>query len=42
LKEFSTIHAIDCRNDNDLVVGEITAWRVQKIQLHPQVQTSRK
>jgi hypothetical protein len=42
LKEFSTIHAIDCRNENDLVVGEITAWRVQKIQLHPAVQTSRR
>jgi hypothetical protein len=42
LKEFSTIHAIDCRNENDLVVGEITAWRVQRIQLHPSVQTSRR
>jgi hypothetical protein len=40
LKEFSTIHAMDCRNDNELVVGEITSWRVQKLLLHPQVQTS--
>ena len=40
LKEFSTVHAIDCRNENELVVGEITAWRVQKLTLHPQVQTS--
>jgi hypothetical protein len=42
LKEFSTIHAIDCRNDNELLVGEITAWRVQKITLHPQTQVSSK
>ena len=42
LKEFSTIHAMDCRNENDLVVGEITSWRVQKLLLHPQVQTSRR
>jgi hypothetical protein len=40
LKEFSTIHAMDCRTDNELVVGEITSWRVQKLLLHPQVQTS--
>jgi hypothetical protein len=40
LKEFSTIHAMDCRNENELVVGEITSWRIQKITLHPQVQTS--
>jgi hypothetical protein len=41
LKEFSTIHAMDCRNDNELVVGEITSWRVQKVILHPQqIQTS--
>jgi hypothetical protein len=41
LKEFSTIHAMDCRSENDLVVGEITSWRVQKVVLHPQqIQTS--
>jgi hypothetical protein len=41
LKEFSTIHAMDCRSDNDLIVGEITSWRVQKVILHPQqIQTS--
>lgn len=40
LGEFSTVHAIDCRNENELVVSEITAWRVQKIILKPQVQTS--
>jgi DNA-binding beta-propeller fold protein YncE len=33
LKEFSTVHEIDCRNPNELFVSEITAWRVQKIRL---------
>jgi hypothetical protein len=40
LKEFSTTHAIDCRGENELMIGEITSWRIQKITLHPQVQTS--
>jgi DNA-binding beta-propeller fold protein YncE len=35
LGEFSTIHEIDCRNENELLVSEITAWRVQKLVLHP-------
>ena len=33
LGEFSTVHEIDCRNPNELLVAEITAWRVQKILL---------
>ncbi len=40
LKEFSTVHEIDCRNPNELFVAEITAWRVQKIILHPQPATA--
>jgi DNA-binding beta-propeller fold protein YncE len=40
LKEFSTVHEIDCRNPNELIVAEITAWRVQKIILHPQTSPS--
>jgi DNA-binding beta-propeller fold protein YncE len=36
LGDFSTVHEIDCRNDNELIVSEITAWRVQKLMLHPQ------
>jgi hypothetical protein len=36
LKEFSTVHEIDCRNPNELFVSEITAWRVQKILLRQQ------
>jgi hypothetical protein len=42
LKEFTTVHAMDCRNDNDLLTAEITGWRVQKLALHPQTQTSSK
>jgi hypothetical protein len=40
LKEFSTVHEIDCRNPNELYVSEITDWRVQKIILKPQAATS--
>jgi len=35
LGEFGTVHEIDCRNENELLVSEITAWRVQKLALHP-------
>ncbi len=34
LKEFGSVHEIDCRNENELYVGEITNWRVQKLTLH--------
>jgi NHL repeat len=34
-KEFGTVNAIDCRSENDLWVGEIGNWRVQKLTLHP-------
>jgi len=41
LNEFSTVHAIDCRNENELLVSEITSWRVQKLILKPRpAQTS--
>jgi len=33
--EFSTIHELDCRSENELYSAEITSWRVQKILLHP-------
>jgi hypothetical protein len=33
LKEFATVNAIDCRNPNQLYVGEIGNLRVQKITL---------
>jgi DNA-binding beta-propeller fold protein YncE len=34
-KDFGTVNAIDCRRDNELYVGEIGNWRVQKVTLHP-------
>ncbi len=30
-KEFGTVNEIDCRQSNELLVGELTNWRVQKI-----------
>ena len=33
--EFSTTHAMDCRNENELYIAEIASWRVQKITLKP-------
>jgi len=33
-KEFGTVNAIDCRRDNELYLGEIGNWRVQKLTLH--------
>ena len=35
LGEFSSAHELDCRNENEVLVAEITSWRVQKILLHP-------
>jgi DNA-binding beta-propeller fold protein YncE len=40
LKEFGSIHQMDCRNPNEMFVAEITRWRVQKILLRPQTPTS--
>ena len=34
MKEFGSVHEIDCRNSNEIYVGEITNWRVQKLILH--------
>jgi hypothetical protein len=39
--EFSSAHELDCRNDNELLVAEITSWRVQKILLYPKGGTRR-
>ena len=33
-KEFGTVNAIDCRNENTLYVGEVGNLRVQKLVLH--------
>src|SRR5918999_335338 len=32
-KEFGLVNSIDCRNENDLLVGELANWRVQRITL---------
>ena len=35
-KQFGWIHEIACPSENELFVGELLNWRVQKISLHPQ------
>jgi streptogramin lyase len=42
MKEFGSIHEIDCRTDNQILVGELTNWRVQKLMLRPVGSTSTK
>jgi len=32
-KEFNMANAIDCRNENELLIGELGNWRVQKVTL---------
>lgn len=32
---FQVVHAIDCRNPNEIIVAEIESWRVQKLILKP-------
>jgi hypothetical protein len=31
IKQFGLANSIDCRNENDLLVGEMTNWRVQRV-----------
>jgi len=40
LGKFQTVHAIDCKNENEILVSEIIAWRVQKIVLQPKPTTT--
>jgi hypothetical protein len=35
-KQFTTVHAMDCRDPNNILTAEITGWRVQKIELKGQ------
>ena len=35
--ELGLVNALDCRTDNELLVGELSNWRVQKLILSPQV-----
>jgi len=32
---FQVVHMMDCRNPNEIILGEIESWRVQKYILHP-------
>jgi len=34
-KQFNWIHAIACPSENEILVGEILTWRIQKLRLHP-------
>jgi DNA-binding beta-propeller fold protein YncE len=33
VKEFNLVNALDCRSENELLVGELGSWRVQKVTL---------
>jgi hypothetical protein len=33
---FQVVHMMDCRNPNEIILGEIESWRVQKLILKPQ------
>jgi DNA-binding beta-propeller fold protein YncE len=35
LKQFGWIHEMHCQSENELYVGEVLNWRVQKLLLHP-------
>jgi hypothetical protein len=35
MKELGLVNAIDCRRENELYVGELSNWRVQKLILRP-------
>ena len=34
-KQFGLANSIDCRTENELLIGELSNWRVQKLTLHP-------
>lgn len=35
VRQFGLVNSIDCRSENELLVGEMTNWRVQKLTLRP-------
>jgi DNA-binding beta-propeller fold protein YncE len=35
IKEFGMAHELDCRSENEIYVGELENWRVQKLTLKP-------
>ena len=32
-KEFGVANSIDCRSENDLLIGEMSNWRIQRVTL---------
>ena len=40
LKEFASVHTLDCRNPNEVYIAEINAWRVQKATQRPAAPSS--
>jgi hypothetical protein len=34
-KEFGLANSLDCRSENELLIGEMTNWRVQRVTLRP-------
>jgi hypothetical protein len=40
LKQFSGIHQLACPSENEVYAAETSNWRVQKLIIHPQTQTS--
>ena len=34
-KQFCVANSIDCRNPNQLLIGEMTNWRVQRVTFTP-------
>jgi 6-bladed beta-propeller len=40
LKQFSGIHQLACPSENEVYAAETSNWRVQKLILHPQTQSS--
>lgn len=40
LKQFGWVHEMACPSENELYVGEILNWRVQKLMLHPGQETA--
>jgi hypothetical protein len=39
---FQVVHMMDCRNSNEIIVGEIESWRVQKLVLKSPVTSAAK
>ena len=35
VKQFGLVNSIDCRGENEIYIGELTNWRVQKLSLRP-------